>query len=38
MSVKGKITEEEKLIGSKGDFGQGNKLMEAKKKHELKKK
>ena len=39
MSIgsKGKMSAEQKSVGSKGDKGQGNKLMQAKKKHEGKK-
>jgi hypothetical protein len=31
MGTKGKMSAEEKVIGEKGEKGQGNKLVEAKK-------
>ena len=31
LSAKGKMSAEEKVIGEKGEKGQGNKLVEAKK-------
>ena len=37
LSIKGKMNEEEKLVMTKGDLAQGGKLMEAKKRHDLKK-
>jgi hypothetical protein len=38
LGSKGQMSEEEKTIGEKGEKGQGNKLVEAKKRQDARKK